>query len=137
MRKFLILLSISLFFIIEAYAMDYSQYTDSELLENYNALKQEMMDRGLFKKANAIPGKYTVGNDLPAGKYVVTFPEVSGWLVVLDVYPDSDHAEIGDEIYSIAPNKSGDQVLIELKDKNIMVLRDVCVFEVFKGLLFE
>ena len=48
---------------------DFSNCTDEELLLLETALQSEKIARGMVKKASVAPGKYVVGNDIPAGNY--------------------------------------------------------------------
>ena len=50
----------------------FDKMTDEELLLAQEELKNEIMKRGLVKKATLPAGYYEAGVDIPAGKYIVT-----------------------------------------------------------------
>ncbi len=63
-----VLLSFSL-----SYAeIGFDKMTDEELILAQEELQNEIIARGLVKKATIPPGLYEVGVDIPVGKYVLT-----------------------------------------------------------------
>jgi len=52
--------------------IDFSVYTDEELIAIVAELNTELVARGIEKTATITPGSYLVGRDIPAGKYVLT-----------------------------------------------------------------
>ena len=75
MKKMLLLVlifSIMVCSIPTALALDFSMYSDEELLSIIQELNSELIARGIEKTAEIIPGSYLVGRDIPAGKYVLT-----------------------------------------------------------------
>lgn len=63
----LLTLSISAF----ALSIDFSPYSDEEIIELETAIQKEKIDRGMAKSANVPSGTYTIGKDIPAGDYSI------------------------------------------------------------------
>lgn len=52
--------------------IDFSAYTDEELITIIEELNTELVARGIGKTATISPDTYLVGRDIPTGKYVLT-----------------------------------------------------------------
>ena len=72
--------------------VDFSSYSDDELVQLLDALQQEIVDRGIVRSAELAEGEYLVGVDIPAGTYdiFVDYTKDSWWM---DIYIYSDEAK--------------------------------------------
>ena len=68
---FVVLLILSGLTIAFATGIDFSSYSDAELISIVEQLNAELVARGISKTASITPGSYLVGRDIPAGKYVL------------------------------------------------------------------
>lgn len=69
-----------------ASTLDFSSFSDDELILIRDTVLAEIQKRGLIKSAHIPVGKYTIGVDIPAGVYSVS---VSGRGSFITVYPNS------------------------------------------------
>ncbi|MBR6817195.1 MAG: hypothetical protein IKM86_01140 [Acidaminococcaceae bacterium] len=49
--------------------IELSKYSDNEIIELFNQIQQEIVNRKISKSAELPPGSYVVGKDIPAGTY--------------------------------------------------------------------
>lgn len=70
--SFIICICMILSFTLVYAEVGFANMTDEELLLAQEELTDEIMKRGLVKKATLPAGYYVGGVDIPAGKYIVT-----------------------------------------------------------------
>lgn len=80
--------------------IDFSIYSDEELNTIIEELNEELATRGIGKTATISPGRYLVGRDIPAGKYVLANEtgDTAYFLILQDNlkdYSDSDALDRG------------------------------------------
>lgn len=89
-KLFYVLLALSLifcFFTASAYAADsFNDYSDSQLKQLYEAVKEEMIRRGLpiAQEVTLKEGKFIIGQDILPGTYTIKCTETFG-----DTYGDA------------------------------------------------
>ena len=139
MKKGLIICLCCILLISTAYAafenINFSSYSNEELIALETALQEEKISRGIAKTATVYSGKYTIGVDFPAGTYRV---ETSNGV--------ADHLEVynasGKRIASYAIGTASERSPIgklELHDGETIEF-DSCtlVFTVYSGgIVFE
>lgn len=97
-----------------ALAMDFSGYTDEELIALNVELVAEFVARGIGKTATIVPGEYLVGRDIPAGKYVV----------VNDTEGSANYLIYKDNLQNYKINEAIDGGLIDAGKEAFMVLEE-------------
>lgn len=73
-----IIIGCLLIFVGVSKAADFSDMTDEELVQVYNAIGQELSDRQIEKTAHLTSGKYIGGIDIPEGEYLLTINNSDG-----------------------------------------------------------
>ena len=69
--------------------IDFSSYSDDEFLTLFTRMQEELIARNIEKTATMPKGEYTVGIDIPAGKYVYANLRQDGWSAYVKVWTDS------------------------------------------------
>lgn len=79
MKRTVALLAVLVFCICSYFSyaenIDFSQYSDDELISLETSIQAEKISRGMAKSATIYPGKYTIGVHIPAGIYSVMVVE--------------------------------------------------------------
>lgn len=72
MKKIIVLiLTVMIMIPYSAFAFDFDGYSNDELIALNAELVAELVSRGIEKTATVVPGRYIVGKDIPAGKYIL------------------------------------------------------------------
>lgn len=121
--------------------IDFSSYTDSELIELLGEVQAEIADRRIEKTAYAHPGAYTAGVDFPAGIYIVEKAE-DGDSGYLSLRAGGDHATDVDDADSYKFNwyisRSNDfSRRIVIEEGDILQTDFPITLTIDHGLLFE
>lgn len=139
MRKIicLIIIVVTVFTItvVQAVEMDLSIYTDEELKEIFELLNEEMLNRKLVKSATIPVGRYTVGVDIPSGKYVIEMADKSKRSgPIVTVYIDST---LSKKTFSEWLEGPEDTMIIELNNGNVLQTDETIIISTFVGITFE
>ena len=121
--------------------LNLSDYTDEEIVEMLAALQQELLDRKIRKAASLAPGRYVVGEEIPAGAYDITCRyEGERWanIMIFD-------AE-GEQIFDAAVYDAGNEAAevrgegtwhIRLSEGDVLEITGPATLTVATGVLFE
>ena len=121
-----------------AVEIDFSNYTDEEMLEIEQLVAQELSERNIQKHATMIEGIYTVGEDIPAGKYTFSLEDKgSSVMPSIWVYKDDGKHTVGNTVSSKLFEDVGDSKIIPLEDGNVIYLDCTVRVTPFKGITFE
>ena len=140
MKRFMtILLTIVLISMAMASAdslIDLTKYSDSQLKEILFLVNQEMVDRKIVKQAKVPVGQYTVGPDIPAGKYEISEQEVSTIMgPFIQVYSNRDEKTPKKEFsYIMNPAET---IVVELKNGYFFETNQPIILKIFTGISFE
>ena len=113
--------------------LDLSEYTDEEIVELLSLVNQEIVDRHIEKTATLPEGTYTIGVDIPAGKYIYTPINTDGWWGNITLYNDDTQEE---EILHEMVDEDG-KFYIVLQDGNVFVSDEEFNLTIRSGALFE
>lgn len=135
MKKFSALLLVFLLMFSSAFAstLDFSSFTDDELILIRDTVLAEIQKRGLVKSANVPVGSYIVGQDFPSGIYSV---KSHSYASIIEVYASqsSDRSIFRESCYEddLGIGK------LELKDGQILVIQvGGAVFSEYVGISFN
>lgn len=134
MRRFvsLLLVLLSVCSVSSAAQLDFSTFSDGEIMQIHEAALREIQKRGLVKSANVPVGTYIVGVDFPAGVYSV---KAHSYVCAVEVYnPNSDRPVFDASCYQ---DELGIGKL-ELKDGQRLVIEVAgAVFSEYIGISFN
>jgi hypothetical protein len=121
--------------------VDLSQFDDAQLVQLLQEVQQEMADRKIEKTATLQSGKYLVGKDLPAGRYVAVMKNESDWWGSIFVYVYEDGTTDGEyKEYKFHRNvRSGDEGAfnIVLEEGDLLECTDPMTLTIFAGVQFQ
>lgn len=139
MRKIIcLILAIATVFSItvaQAVELDLSVYSDAELKEIFELLNEEMLSRKIVKSATIPVGRYTVGVDIPSGKYVIEMADKckrSGPIV--SIYVDNT---LSKKTFSEWLEGPEDTMIMELNEGNVLETDETIIISTFVGITFE
>lgn len=135
MKKFFSLLLAFFLMLSSASAstLDFSSFSDDELILIRDTVLAEIQKRGLIKSANVPVGSYVVGEDFPAGVYSV---KAHSYASIIEVYASqsADRSIFRESCYE---NDLGIGKL-ELKENQILVIQvGGAVFSEYVGIFFN
>lgn len=137
MRKVLmavLVLTLLVGFVDNASATDFdlAKLTDEQVIELTDLLTVELAKRGIEKTASLPQGKYVIGRDIPAGKYVFTHPATEGWFAVVRVTNPGEDKEI------LSTNVSpGETYFLNLEEGNILESDESFLLTISIGAFFK
>lgn len=139
MRKIIcLILSIVTVFtyaVAQAVEIDLSKYTDDELKEIFELLNEEMLNRKIVKSATIPVGRYTVGVDIPSGKYVIEMADKSKHSgPIVSIYTDNT---LEKKTFSEWLEGPEDTMIIELNNGNVLQTDETIIISTFVGITFE
>lgn len=144
MKKLLVLLLAGALMInlasVKAEEIDFSGYTNDELVHLLSSVQKEITNRHIEKTANLLEGTYTVGKDIPAGLYDITVVyQGSMWMDVY-IYENAESENAIHEFTVFAEGNYGNgtgSFHVELKDGNIMKCTAPITITISAGIRFE
>lgn len=118
---------------------DLSNMTVEELIKLRTQIEQELNSRSEGESLGVPPGKYVVGEDIPAGKYKVTITNSSAVGGMLVVYPDVKNMESQGTylVMELLSGMTGNEVLgkVELRDGyGVWISNGMLTFDVYTGI---
>ena len=139
MRKIIcLILAIATVFSItvaQAVELDLSVYSDAELKEIFELLNEEMLSRKIVKSATIPVGRYTVGVDIPSGKYVIEMADKSKRSgPIVSIYVDNT---LSKKTFSEWLEGPEDTMIMELNEGNVMETDETIIISTFVGITFE
>lgn len=112
--------------------MDLSQYSDDEIVALYGMVNQEIVSRKLKKSAKVPSGTYIVGEDIPAGKYLLERLTDTSFTYL---YIFADRSQ---ELKIVSESLYDDETcVITLEEGNVLQLASDMLFTVYTGVSFE
>jgi len=115
--------------------IDFSKYTDEELKEVFELLNEEMLNRKIVKSAKIPVGRYIIGTDIPAGKYVIEMADKTKYSgPIIKVYLDDTLSKTTFSEWLEGPD---DTMVIELKKDNVIETDETIIISTFVGITFE
>lgn len=114
---------------------DTKSLTTDELIQLKNQVNMLLAEQNYFKEYEVPIGTWTVGEDIPAGKWEIKPTEKGGMKVI--IYKDNNYTDKYDYIFReyIPSNENAVQ---ELKTGNIVIIEDrPAVLVKFSGLNFD
>lgn len=120
---------------------DLSSMTVEQLIQLKTQIETELISRTEGESFGVPPGKYIVGQDIPAGAYKVTVTNSSVVGGMLVVYPDKTKMDSQGsyQVMEMLSSMTGNEVLgkVELADGNgVWVSNGMLTFEIYTGLGF-
>ncbi|MBR3927755.1 MAG: hypothetical protein IKJ65_01985 [Clostridia bacterium] len=113
--------------------LDFSKFTNEELIYLRNQINKELLERGVEKEVVVPMGRYIVGIDIPAGTYTVR-PYTSYGTFHLYVDEKAKYPFIG-EVMAVRDNEYIGKVIFE--NGNVVELEGTSfVFSPYQGLGF-
>ncbi len=128
-----IILLLSIFYcaFAEQEIINFSSYSDEELLLIRAQLNKEFIDRKIAKKAIVPPGTYIIGVDLPEGRYVVTGEDAT-----IYVYESTEIIRENQIDFIYLEGKMSESLSVS-NGQAIIISHDSIEFEVYSGIVFE
>ncbi len=115
--------------------IDLSKYSDEELIDIFELLNEEMIARKIVKSAKLPVGRYTVGVDIPAGKYVIEMADKSKHSgPIIRIYNDTTLNKTNFSEWLESPE---DTMIIELHSGNVIETDETIIISTFTGIAFE
>lgn len=115
--------------------VDMKALSDEQIVVLLQEVNQEVMDRGIEKKAEITPGTYTAGKDIPVGKYDFFSPTDNKTLGEITVTRADEN---DDFLWRNAPIEEDFQYQFELKEGDVLeVKRAGMLTMVAGGVKFE
>lgn len=114
---------------------DVAAMTDDELLGLKGWIQTEQFARGLFKETRVPAGQYTVGVDIPAGVYSITWA-TDYTMSFVEIYSDASAASDGLSAASYLVTNQSTIGKITLSDGQIVDLSGDVMFTPYTGLKF-
>lgn len=115
--------------------IDLSKYSDDELKEIFALLNEEMLTRKIVKSAKLPVGRYTVGVDIPSGKFVIEMADKSKHSgPIINIYADDTLSKQSFHEWLEGPE---DTMIIELKSGNVLETDETIIISTFVGITFE
>ena len=115
--------------------LDLSKYSDEELKEVFELLNEEMLNRKMVKSAKIPVGRYTIGIDIPVGKYVIEMADKSKHSgPIIKIYEDESLSKLS---FSEFLDNTDDTMIIELKKGNVLQTDETIILSTFVGIAFE
>lgn len=119
----------------ETSGVDMKALSDEQVVVLLQEVNQEVMDRGIEKKAEITPGTYTAGKDIPTGKYDFFSPTDNKTLGEITV-TRADENDVF--LWRNAPIEEDFQYQFELKEGDVLeVKRAGTLTMVAGGVKFE
>ena len=119
----------------EASGVDMKALSDEQIVVLLQEVNQEVMNRGIEKKAEITPGTYTAGKDIPTGKYDFFSPTDNKTLGEITVTRADEN---DDFLWRNAPIEEDFQYQFELKEGDVLeVKRAGTLTMVAGGVKFE
>lgn len=113
--------------------IELSNYSDKEVIDLLHIVNQELVDRKLVKKAIVPKGTYVVGDDIPAGKYIVSITKEPDFgLKSVYVYDSSDRMVLWENFHGV-----DDRIVISLESGNVVKFETEVIMFTFTGISFE
>lgn len=100
--------------------VDMKALSDEQIVVLLQEVNQEVMDRGIEKKAEITPGTYTAGKDVPVGKYDFFSPTDNKTLGEIIVTRADENDEV---LWRNAPMEEDFQYQFELKEGDVLEIR--------------
>ena len=124
--------------IVYASDIDLRKYSNDEIQELYEIVKNEMADRGLSKEVKVPQGYYFTGQDIPAGKYVIRKADKDSMLVI-QVYSAPDDSNTLNRVsYDLITYDENKEQVVTLSDGMVLDLEySEAYMRKFEGIQFE
>ena len=124
-----------------AESIDFSAYTDEQLLDLHAQIQQEITDRKIEKSAELLPGKYVAGKDLPTGTYILymNYKEATRWGEFYVIESEGNKKQIYDgHIYAAKEGEDNDKSwVITLDEGNVLYCSYPVTLTVYTGIQFK
>lgn len=106
--------------VAEGSGVDLQGLSDEQVVALQKEINQEIMNRGIEKKAEVTPGTYTAGKDIPTGKYNFFSPTDNKTLGEITV----TRADKNDDfLWRNAPMEEDFQHQFEMKEGDVLEVR--------------
>ena len=100
--------------------VDIKALSNEQIVVLLQEVNQEVMDRGIEKKAEITPGTYTAGKDIPVGKYDFFSPTDNKTLGEITVTRADENDEF---LWRNAPMEEDFQYQFELKEGDVLEIK--------------
>ena len=116
--------------------IDLSEYSDEDLLAINVQVQAEIANRYLEKTASVTPGKYLVGSDIPAGKYILK--NTSGDTVYIAIFKDNKQSYKDSEALDRFNFYADRETSITLEEGTVFEVRHHTIdVTITKGIVFQ
>ncbi len=113
---------------------DISNLTNEELVSLNVLILQKLIDNGYIKEVTVPAGIYTVGQDIPAGSYIIKNTDKGSWPDDVNIYCDGVVSSYGYDVhFSLG---EGETAKVDLKDGYVIQFEKTCILTRFVGLGF-
>lgn len=129
-----ILLSICMFSPVCAFAesVDFSVFSDDELVDLLAQLNEELLNRNIVKSAIVPSGIYSVGKDLPSGRYRFEMKNKEASSGPIISVKDSN----GQSVYHNWIKNPEEYAILELLDGYSVEVDETVIISTFTGIMF-
>lgn len=104
----------------ETSGVELNELSDEQIVALLREVNQEVMNRGIEKKAKVTSGEYTAGKDIPTGKYDFFSPTDNKTLGEITVTRADEN---DDFLWRNAPKEEDFQYQFELKEGDVLEVR--------------
>lgn len=104
-----------------AFALDFSEYDNSQLLELQKELSAEMLSRNMPVSTHITDGFYVCGIDFPPGSYTILVPENDGYSPMYAIMKKVSSSDEDAIIYGYL--EKGTSTKITIEEGQVLVLR--------------
>jgi hypothetical protein len=123
---------------VEGDLIDFSQFTDDEMMMLNRQLQREMVERGVAGTASLMAGKYVGGKNIPVGSYVLmcATDENQYGIVWLSAAGDDLENEYPSILYEFVGMESEASYYLEVEE-GILTVPFPVKLQIYTGIVFE
>ena len=142
MKKILIAVVVVCLLIVPSFslaeALDFSAYTDGELLTLLEQVQAEVVNRHIQKTATLQAGTYIGGRDIPAGSYILTNIGTEGQDGIISLRSVNDpEKSYPSKLYEFIDAEDGFTVFVVIEEGDTLVLPCPYTITIHGGFVFE
>ena len=127
----LMIIVASFLFVSCAFALDFTTISDEELMRLPELISAEQIERGLVKSAEVKAGKYRIGNDIPAGAYMIK----NNGKYSMNIFVQDPS---GYYTYNLALWSNGEETgRIELNEGDVLDINGDIILSIFTGVIWK